>query len=391
MIQNGIAFGFGTPPIPGVGIAGGFDLQVQDRTGAGVDALQTAASGVAEAANVQTNVTGVSSSFRATSPQLFVDVDRDKVEELGLSFNDVFGTLQTYLGGSYANDFNTFGRTYQVKVQADAPFRSVPEDILLLRVRDTAGNAIPVSTFATVEQRFAPSFISRYNLYPAASVSGQPASGVSSGQALDLMEQISDQTLPASMGYEWTGLSFQEKQASGSILVVFALSMFLVYLTLAAQYESWSLPVAVLLTVPLGLLGVAGGAFARGFDNNVYTQIGVVLLIALVSKNAILIIEFAREKRSEGLSPADAAIEAARLRFRPILMTAFSFILGTAPLVIATGAGAGARTGLGTAVFFGLIIATALGVLLTPAIYRVVQGTSERFGGRDKGVKATPT
>ncbi|MEM8874660.1 MAG: multidrug efflux RND transporter permease subunit [Planctomycetota bacterium] len=378
-VMDGVAFAFGTPPIPGVGLAGGFDMQVQDRTGVGVDALQSATAGLVEAAGSQSNVQGVSTSFRATVPQLFVDVDREKVQQLGLDLDTVYGTLQTNLGGSYANDFNTFGRTFQVQVQADASFRSTPDDILKLRVRNDDGEPVPLSAVATVEQRFGPSFISRYNLYPSASVSGSGAPGVSSGQALNLMEDIAAQTLPASIGYEWTGLSFQEKQASGSVLLIFGLSMLLVYLTLAAQYESWTLPVAVLLAVPLGLLGVAGGAFVRGYDNNTYTQIGVVLLIALVSKNAILIIEFAREKRSEGLSPADAAIEAARLRFRPILMTAFSFILGTAPLVIATGAGAGARTALGTAVFFGLILATIFGVILTPAIYRVVQGTSERF------------
>ncbi|MEO1584291.1 MAG: multidrug efflux RND transporter permease subunit [Planctomycetota bacterium] len=378
-IQDGIAFAFGTPPIPGVGLSGGFDMQVQDRAGVGVDALQAAAFNLSGAAQTQSGVTGVNSSFRATVPQLYIDVDRDKVKQLGLSMSDVFGTLQTNLGGSYANDFNAFNRTFQVQVQADAQFRAEPEDILQLRVRGPEGQAIPMSAIASVEQRFGPSMISRYNLYPTASVKGQAAPGFSSGQSLTLMEDIAAQTLPASMGFEWTGLAYQEKQASGGVVLIFGLSLLLVFMVLAAQYESWSLPLAVLLAVPLGLLGVAGGAFARGFDNNTYTQIGVVLLIALVSKNAILIVEFAREKRREGLSPAEAAIESARLRFRPILMTAFSFILGTAPLVIATGAGAGARTALGTAVFAGLIVATMLGVVITPVLYRVVQGTAERL------------
>lgn len=379
-IQEAIAFAFATPPIPGVGLAGGFDMQVQDRGGVGVDALQSAAFDLANAAGTQSGVVGVNSSFRASVPQLFVDVDRDKVKRLGLSMGEVFATLQTSLGGSYANDFNAFNRTFQVQVQADAPFRATPEDILELRLRSPDGDPVPLSSIATVERRFGPAMITRYNLYPTAAVKGQAAPGFSSGQSLELMENIADQTLPPSIGYEWTGLSFQEKQASGSVLLIFGLSLLLVFMVLAAQYESWTLPLAVLLAVPLGLLGVAGGAYARGFDNNVYTQIGVVLLIALVSKNAILIVEFAREKRREGLSPAEAAIEAARLRFRPILMTAFSFILGTAPLVIATGAGAGARTGLGTAVFAGLIVATVLGVVITPALYRVVQGSAERLG-----------
>lgn len=381
-IEDGVAFAFGTPPIPGISLSGGFDMQVQDRAGIGPDALQAAAFNLAAAAGTQSAVTGVNSSFRATVPRLFVDVDRDKVKQLGLSLTDVFGALQTNLGGSYANDFNIFNRTFQVQVQADAPFRSTPDDILKLRVVGAGGESIPISALATVEQRFGPSMISRYNLYPSASVMGQPAPGYSSGEALELMEDIAGRTLPDSMGFEWTGLAYQEKAASGGVLVVFGLSMLLVFMVLAAQYESWTLPLAVLLAVPLGLLGVAGGAFARGFDNNVYTQIGVVLLIALVSKNAILIVEFAREKRREGLKPAEAAIEAARLRFRPILMTAFSFILGTAPLVVATGAGAGTRTSLGTAVFAGLVVATILGVVITPVLYRVVQGTAERFGGR---------
>lgn len=381
-IEDGVAFAFGTPPIPGISLSGGFDMQVQDRAGIGPEALQAAAFNLAAAAGTQSAVTGVNSSFRATVPRLFVDVDRDKVKQLGLSLTDVFGALQTNLGGSYANDFNIFNRTFQVQVQADAPFRSTPDDILKLRVVGAGGESIPISALATVEQRFGPSMISRYNLYPSASVMGQPAPGYSSGEALELMEDIAGRTLPDSMGFEWTGLAYQEKAASGGVLVVFGLSMLLVFMVLAAQYESWTLPLAVLLAVPLGLLGVAGGAFARGFDNNVYTQIGVVLLIALVSKNAILIVEFARERRREGLTPAEAAIEAARLRFRPILMTAFSFILGTAPLVVATGAGAGARTSLGTAVFAGLVVATILGVVITPVLYRVVQGTAERFGGR---------
>jgi len=379
-IQEAFAFAFEIPPIPGVGLASGFDMQVQDRGGVGVLAMQSAASDLAAAANTQSGIVGANSSFRASVPQLFVNVDRDKVKELSLTMTDVFGALQTNLGGSYANDFNTFNRTFQVQVQADSQFRATPADILRLQLRNAEGQTVPMAAVASIEQRFGPSMISRYNLYPTASVKGQAGPGYSSGQSLDLMEQVAKQTLPTSMGFEWTGLAYQQKKSGGAVGLIFGLALVLVFMVLAAQYESWTLPLAVLLAVPLGLLGVAGGAFARGFDNNVYTQIGVVLLIAMVSKNAILIVEFAREKRREGLSPADAAIESARLRFRPILMTAFSFVLGTAPLVVATGAGAGARTALGTAVFAGLIVATILGVVLTPAIYRVVQGTSERFG-----------
>ena len=381
-------FAFEVPPIPGVGLVSGFDMQVQDRGGLGIQALQASAQGLAADASTQSALTGLYSSFRASVPQLFVDVDRDKVKQIGIPLTTVFDTLQANLGSAYANDFNAFNRTYPVRIQADAPFRATPEDALKLKIRTPQNTLIPLESVATIEQRFAPPTINRYNLYPAASVKGSPAAGYSSGQALDLMEQAAT-ALPAGMGYEWTGLSYQEKQAGGQIGVIFLLSVLLVFLVLAAQYESWTLPIAIVLAVPLGLFGAAAGAMMRGYDNNTYTQIGIVLLVALVSKNAILIVEFAREKRREGLSPADAAIEAAKLRFRPILMTAFSFVLGTFPLVIATGAGAGARTALGTAVFFGLLFATLFGVVFTPAIYRAVQGASESFG-RKRPVAAAP-
>ncbi len=379
-IQEARVFAFETPPVPGVGFVSGLDMQVQDRGGLGVKSLQEAASEFARVADSQAGLTGMNSTFRAGVPQIFVDVDRDKVKQMGLSLQEVFTSLQTNLGGTYVNDFNSFNRTYQVQVQAEASSRAHPEDILELRLRGPDGRTVPLGALASVEERFGPSMISRFNLYPTASVRGQPAPGYSSGQGIELMEQIANERLPQSMGYEWTGLAYQQKNAGG-LGVIFGLAILLVYLVLAAQYESWSLPVAVLLAVPLGFIGVAAGALARDFDNNVYTQIGIVLLVALISKNAILIVEFALAKREEGLSPADAAIESARLRFRPILMTAFSFVLGTFPLVVATGAGAGARTALGTAVFCGLLGATILGVLITPALYRLVQGTAEKFGG----------
>jgi hydrophobic/amphiphilic exporter-1 (mainly G- bacteria), HAE1 family len=377
-IEEAVAFAFETPPIPGVGLVAGFDMRVQDRGGLGPAGLQAMAEDVARAAGTQSALTGVSSTFRSATPQLFVDIDRDKVKQLGLNLTDVFAELQTNLGGSYANDFTAFGRSYQVKVQAESAFRSRPEDILRLKARSADGRVVPFSSFAVVEERLGPSMIARYNLYPAVSVKGQPAAGFSSGEALRIMEQIADQTLPASAGFEWTGLAFQQKQASASTAATFGLAMLLVFLVLAAQYESWRLPVTVLLAVPLGLLGVVIGAMARGLDNNVYTQIGVILLIALVSKNAILIVEFARAKSMEGMPPAEAALTAAVMRFRPILMTALSFVLGTFPLLIATGAGAGSRVALGTAVFFGLLVATILGVFVTPMLYRLVQSGISR-------------
>lgn len=375
--RDGVAFVFETPPIPGVGLTGGFDMRLQDRGSLGTSALQTIADDVASAARSQSALARVNSSFRATTPRLFVDVDRDKVKQMGLPVDEVFRTLQTNLGGSYANDFNAFGGTFQVLVQAEGRYRMTPQDILRLRVPAPNGESVPMGAIATVEQRVGPSMISRYNMFPSASIKGDAAPGRSSGEALALMEQLAGATLPAGAGFEWTGLAYQQRAAAASTAAIFGLALLLVFLVLAAQYESWLLPVTVLLAVPLGLFGVAVGVLVRGLDNNVYTQIGVILLIALVSKNAILIVEFARAKRLEGLDPAKSAIDAASLRFRPILMTAFSFVLGTLPLLIASGAGAGARIALGTAVFFGLVLATIFGVFATPMLYRVVEG----FGG----------
>lgn len=377
-IQEGLAFVFETPPIPGVGLVSGFDMRVMDQTGLGVDALQTVAADLVDTAQTQSGLAGVSTSFRATTPQLFVDIDRVKIKQMGLDVDAVFGLLQTSLGGVYANDFSAFGSTYQVLLQAEGSYRAEPDDILRLRLPLADGRSVPLGSLATVERRLGPPMVTRYNLNPAASIKGQPAAGSSSGDALQLMEEIADRQLPAGTGYAWTGLAYQQQAAASSTAVIFGLAILLVFLVLAAQYESWLLPVSVLLAVPLGLLGVAAGVMARGLDNNVYTQIGVILLIALVSKNAILIVEFARAKRLSGSPPREAAQVAAELRFRPILMTAFSFILGTLPLLIATGAGAGARVALGTAVFAGLVLATLLGVFVTPLLFTL----SETVGGR---------
>ncbi|MEM9378532.1 MAG: multidrug efflux RND transporter permease subunit [Planctomycetota bacterium] len=377
------AFAFPVPSIPGVGLVGGFDMQLQDRGGAGIDALAQAAEAMVVAANGQAALDGVNSGLRATVPRLFVDIDREKVKQLGISLQTVFDTLQTNLGSAYANDFNQFGRTYQVRVQAEARARAEPDDILRLRMKTQDGRTVPLAALATVEEQVGPATIIRHNLYPAASIKGNAATGFSSGQALALMEETLAQTLPGGgFGAAWNGLSYQEKQSSGGAGMIFFLAIFLVFLVLAAQYESWTLPIAIILAVPLGLIGASLGTMITPFGNNVYTQIGIVLLIALVSKNAILIVEFAKEKRSEGLVPAEAAIEAARLRFRPILMTAVSFVFGTAPLVLATGAGAAARVALGVTVFFGMIGATFLGVILTPALYRAVQGLTEKLSRR---------
>ncbi len=317
-------------------------------------------------------------------PQIYLEIDRAKSEQLGVLVSDVFSTLQTNLGSVYVNDFNKFGRTYQVRVQAEAGFRADAEVIRRLEVRNRAGKRVPLGTLLTVEPKVGPPAVARYNLYPSATISGATAPGASSGQALDAMEEVAKEVLPRSMGYEWTSIAYQERRVSGEAVVVFGLAVLLVYLVLAAQYESWLLPLAVILVVPLGLLGVVAAVTFRGLENNIYTQIGVVLIIALASKNAILIVEFARELRLAGRSIREAAVEASRMRFRPILMTSIAFILGVLPLVTATGAGAASRRALGTAVFGGMISATVLAVFFVPIFYLVIQGLSELISGPPK-------
>ena len=381
-IQEAMSFAFPPPSIRGLGVAGGFQMQLQDRGGVGLPALQQMVDEMLSDGAAQSGLGALNSTFRAGVPQLFADVDRVKAKSLGVPLSDVFGTLQAYLGSAYVNDFNLFGRTYQVRVQAAADYRLTPQDIMRLEVRNDQGHMVPLGTLVAVNDTIGPQIIPRYNLYPSAAISGEAAAGYSSGQALTLMEQMAQSKLPQSMGFEWTGISYQEKKVSGEQWLIFALAVLLVYLVLAAQYESWSNPAAVILVVPLALLGTVIAIAMRGMDNNVYTQIGVVLLIALASKNAILIVEFAREQRARGLSIADAAVEAARLRFRPILMTSFAFILGVYPLVVADGAGAASRRALGTAVFGGMITSTFLAVLFVPVFYVVFQGLSERRATR---------
>ncbi len=382
-IKEAQIFAFPPPAIRGLGFRSGFQMQVEDRTGVGLGELQSAVGRIVETATGQTNaegqaqLAGVNSSFRAGVPQLYIDIDRVKVKTLNVPLSAVFGALQTYLGSAYVNDFNKFGRTFQVRLQAEEDFRLDPRDIERLEVRNTRGQMIPLGSVIKVKRSFGPQIIQRYNLYPTAAIRGEPAPGVSSGEALTIMEQIARAELPDTMGYDWTGESFQEKRISGQAMWVFAFAVLLVYLVLAAQYESWILPAAVILVVPLGLLGSVAAVSFRGMDNNIYTQIGIVLIIALASKNAILIVEFARDLRKEGHSIYDATVEAARLRFRPILMTSFAFILGVAPLVWATGAGAAGQQALGTAVFGGMITSTVLAVFFTPVFFLLLQSFSE--------------
>jgi HAE1 family hydrophobic/amphiphilic exporter-1 len=383
---------FPPPPIQGIGNAGGFAMQLEVRDGSfDLAKLQTTTNTVVKDAQSQSGLQRVTTSFRSTVPQLKVDVDRAKAETLQVSIDDVFATLGAYLGSSYVDQFNKFGRVFQVYVQADSQFRLRPQDIEQLPVRNKQGAIIPLGTMVHITPTVGPSLLSLYNFYPSSTVMGLPATGFSSGEAMTLMEQIAQKASPPGIGYEWTAMSYQEKLVGNQIYYIFAVSMLLVYLVLAGQYESWFLPVAVLLAVPLSLVGPVSALKGLGIDNNLYTQIGLVLLIALSAKNAILIVEVARERRAfDGKPIIEAAVEAARVRFRPILMTSFAFILGVLPLVFATGAGANSRKSIGIAVASGMLASTCLAVLFVPSFFVVVRRFEEWRAARKAKVEAKP-
>ena len=387
-IQEAIVFAFLPPAIPGLGVSGGFQMQLQDRGGVGLQELSVMLREILQAGNAQRGLTGLNSTFRVDVPQLFAEVDRTKAKKLGIPLSEVFNTLQAYLGSAYVNDFNKFGRTWQVKVQADNQFRIEAEDIRNLEVRNDKGEMVPIGTLVSVEETVGPQTILRYNLYPTASITGVAAPGFSSGQALNLMEQLAQQKLPSTMGYEWTGMSFQEKKVGSEAIVIFALAIVLVFLVLAAQYESWTNPTAVIMVVPLAVLGTVIAVLMRGADMNVYTQIGITLLIGLASKNAILIVEFAMQERQKGKAILDAAVDAAKLRFRPILMTAISSIAGFMPLVVASGAGAASQQAIGVAVVGGMVAATIMSLLFTPTFYVVMQRVSGLRGKSEEKEQA---
>ncbi|MFZ5833322.1 MAG: efflux RND transporter permease subunit [Planctomycetota bacterium] len=377
-VEEAIGVAFIPPAIDGLGVAGGFQMQLQDRGDLGPAALEAMAMEVVADGNAQTGLTALTTPFRASVPQLFIDVDRDKVKTLGVPLASVFGTLQAYLGSAYVNDFTRLGRTYQVLVQADEQFRVEADDIRRLEVRNNQGQMVPLGTLLTISDDFGPQMLQRYNLFPSAQINGEAAPGFSSGQALSLMEQMARAKLPPSMGYQWTGMSFQEQRVGNEQYLIFVLAVVCVFLVLAAQYESWTNPAAVIAVVPLAALGVVIALWMSGLDNNVYTQIGVVLLVALASKNAILIVEFAAERQRQGLSLREAARSAAELRFRAILMTAFSSILGFLPLVVAAGAGAASRQSVGTVVVGGMIAATIFSLLFVPSFFVLFAGLAGR-------------
>ncbi|HXH10260.1 MAG TPA: multidrug efflux RND transporter permease subunit [Alphaproteobacteria bacterium] len=377
-ISEAIVVAFNPPAIPGLGAAGGFQFELQDIAGLGLPSLAEQAQRLVREGSQRPELAGLFNSFSADIPQLYIDLDRTKAKMLGIPISDIFLTLQTYLGSLPVNDFNMFGRVYRVYLQATEDFRSAPEDISRLYVRTSGGDMVPLSALIQVRPVVGPQDITHYNLYRSAEIVGSAAPGVSSGEAIEAMERLAAETLPEGMGYEWTGIAYQELQSGHQAPLLFALALVVVFLFLAAQYESWSMPFIVLLAVPLALLGALTAQWLRGLANDVYCQIGLLMLIGLASKNAILIVEFARRRRDEGLSIQEAALEAARIRLRPILMTAFAFILGVVPLVLASGAGANSRHSLGTAVFGGMIFSTFLSLAIVPVLYVLIERLRER-------------
>ncbi|NQV33574.1 MAG: efflux RND transporter permease subunit, partial [Phycisphaeraceae bacterium] len=377
-VSEAMGFAFAMPPIQGMGNAAGFEMQVQDRGGAGLETLERVGNELTFKGNSDPGLTGVRSTFRASVPQLYLAIDRTKAKMLNVSLSEIFNTLQTNLGSTYVNDFNLFTKTFKVLAQADKNFRNNVEDIKRLEVRNGDGNMVPLGTLLDVQDAVGPQTVTHYNMYPSTTINGAPNMGQSTGQAMAAIEKICDETLPSTMGFEWSGMSYQQIQAGNKAPLIFGLAALFAFLFLAAQYESWAIPVAIVFSVPLALFGAIAFTFFRSLDNNIYTQIGFVLLIGLATKTAILLVEFAKKLHEEdGYTITEAALEASRLRFRPILMTALSFVLGVVPLLIAQGAGASARIALGTAVFGGMLIATILGVFLIPTFYVFVQKAAE--------------
>jgi HAE1 family hydrophobic/amphiphilic exporter-1 len=376
-IPEAQVFAFGPPAIPGLGTGAGFTMMLQDKGGNSINYLAEEAGKFIAAARERPEIGNVYTTFQANTPQRSVEINRDKVLKTGVNLNDLYTTISAFLGGAYVNDFNRFGRLYKAYVQAEPEYRQNEDQLSLFFVKNKDGEDIPLSTLVSVNKISGPEFTYRYNLYRAVEIGGAPAPGYSSTQALDALEEVANEVLPFDMGYEWSNMSYQEKAASGSGNVVFLFALVFVFLILAAQYESWSLPFSILLGTPFAVFGallflMVARFFSESFENNVFTQISLVMLIAMAAKNAILIVEFAKLKFDEGLSLVEAARESARLRFRPILMTAFSFILGIFPLVVASGAGAEARKVMGMALLGGMTLATLLGVFFYPMLFVLI-------------------
>ncbi|WP_431016264.1 efflux RND transporter permease subunit [Bradyrhizobium pachyrhizi] len=387
VIQGAFIIVIPPPAVPGIGTGGGFTIRVQDRQGRGPELLASATDELVTAARKSPSLTSVFSPFTANTPQLFVDIDRVKAQKLGVPIANINDTIQTYFGSTYVNDFNLFGRTYHVTAQADLPFRKDSPDLARLRTRNVAGDMVMLGSIVDFKDVSGPDRVARYNLYSASELQGEPAPGVSSTTALNTIKQLADQTLPSGFSFEWTDLSYQQVTGANAGLYVFPICVLFVYLVLAAQYGSWTLPFAVILIVPMCLFAATIGVRLMGQDVNILTQIGFVVLVGLAAKNAILIVEFARDIELEGRSRLDAVIEACRLRLRPILMTSFAFILGVLPLVVSTGSGSEMRQAVGVAVFFGMLGVTLFGLIFTPIFYMVVRNLAE---GKNEGKPAEP-
>jgi len=386
-LRGGVAFAFGPPAIPGLGTGSGFSMMIQDRSGREPSYLEEQVARFTQAAVQRPEIAGANSQFRASVPQIFLDIDNAKALKLGVSLADLNASIGAFLGGAYVNDFNRFGRLYKVYVQAEPDFRDDASALRFFYVRNAQGGMVPLSTLVTDTRTSGAEFTTRFNLFRSAEVTGQPAAAYSSAQAIAALEEVADEVLPPDMTYAWNAMSYQEQAASGSVFAVFGMALVFVFLILAAQYESWSLPLSVLLGVPIAIFGALGGLwiarlFSESYVNNVFAQIGLVMLIGMSAKNAILIVEFAKVEKEKGKTAVEAAMEAARQRFRPILMTAFSFILGVVPLLVASGAGAEARKVMGMTVFSGMLVATVVGVLIVPALFVMV----ERYVSRSDDV-----
>ncbi|GAP66721.1 hydrophobe/amphiphile efflux-1 (HAE1) familytransporter [Mizugakiibacter sediminis] len=389
-IQDAFVAIFPPPPVQGLGTIGGFRAQIEDRGGAGFAELYKQTQDLIKAGSQTPGLAGLFSSFQVNVPQVDADIDRERAKAEGVDLDDVFQTMQAYLGSLYVNDFNRFGRTYQVNVSAEPRFRRDLEDITTLKTRNAQGRLIPLGSFVTVRMSAGPDRVMHYNGYPTAEINGGPAPGYSSGQAQALMEKLAAEHLPNGMAFEWTELTYQQILAGNTAVLAFPLCVLLVFLVLAALYESWSLPLAVILIVPMGLLSAIAGVWLSGGDNNIFTQIGLIVLVGLACKNAILIVEFARERQHEGMDRTRAVLEAARLRLRPILMTSIAFVMGVVPLVLSHGAGAEMRHAMGVAVFAGMLGVTFFGLLLTPVFYATIRALVERRAARRAAASRGP-